>query len=245
MKQIVLVVCLLYCCACEKKVVTVDIETEIAQSCLNLKSQGESSTIRELVYKINTISNKATRITFYNLLIDGLMSLDISDSNYHQQGNIISRMWDLVCSDIADGMIKADLTILDVWDVKIRTLGWQRKQLERLKPTGPLPDGLEWDGNCLNILNQDVNRKYTEWLGCYKSSARNYESHIRHLEGHTFYIDTLRSTEEEKEKLREMLRKYIGRPIRSEEELRRDAKNRKAMEFPYDGWFEGKGPLKL
>ena len=38
MKQIVLIVCLLYCCACEKKVVTGDIETEIAQSCLNLKS---------------------------------------------------------------------------------------------------------------------------------------------------------------------------------------------------------------
>ena len=245
MKQIALVVCLLYCCACEKKVATVDIETEIAQSFLNLKRQGGSGTIRKLVCKINTISNKTTRIAFYNRLIDGLMLLDISDSNYYQQGNIISEMWDLVCSDIADGMIKAEFTILDVWDVKIRALGWQRKQLERLKPAGPLPEGLEWDGNCLNILNQDVNRKYTEWLGCYKSSARNYESHIRHLEGHTFYIDTLRSTEAEKGALREKLKKYIGRPIRSEEELRRDAKNHTAMEFPYDGWFKGKGPLKF
>ena len=95
------------------------------------------------------------------------------------------------------------------------------------------------------MLDIDVERKYFDWLGCYKSIATDYEIYIRHLEGHTFYVDTLRSTEEEKEKLREMLRKYIGRPIRSKEELDRDAKNNTAMEFPYDGWFKGKGPLKF
>ena len=39
--------------------------------------------------------------------------------------------------------------------------------------------------------------------------------------------------------------KRIIPTIRSKEELDRDAKNNIAKEFPYDGWFIGKGPLKF
>ena len=174
------------------------------------------------------------------------MALDISDIGYRQQSRAIHDLWKLVDLKISVGLQSLKLSVVDVWNAKLRALAWRRKQLERLKPIGPMPKGLAVSkGGGLLVLDLEVDKKYSSWRSCHKSTASDYENYIRHLEGHTFYIDTLRSTEEEKEKLREMLRKYIGRPIRSKEELDRDAKNNTAKEFPYDGWFIGKGPLKF
>ena len=250
MKQILVVVMFILsfcaCEKCEKRIIPLHIEKKIEQVNLAIKGEVGFDIVQALSDELNGISNRVIRIACYNKWTDELMALDISDIGYYQQSRAIHDMWELVHGKISGGLRLSKLSVVDVWDVKLRVLAWQRKQLERLKPIGPLPKGLEvTKGGVLNVLDLKVNAKYSDWLSCYKSAASNYESQIRHMEGHTFYVDTLRSTEEEKEKLREMLRKYIGRPIRSEEELRRDAKNNTAMEFPYAGWFIGKGPLKF
>ena len=246
MRKIFFAICLLVCASCEKRVVSFDTKKSVVAVNAALRGGDGYRAVKLLKDKIDSISDEKIKIACYCQWVDELMVLDISDIGYRQQSTAIRIVQDLTRFDIPRSLRSAGLPLADVWDVKIRGLSWQRKQLERLKPVGPLPKGLELaKGGGLLVLDIDVKRKYLDWLGCYKSAASNYESCISHLEGRTFYIDTLRSTEEEKEILREKLRKYIGRPIRSEEELRRDAKNQKAMEFPYDGWFKGKGPLKF
>ncbi len=246
MKRIVIVVCALCFCACEKQIIPMDIEKKIKQVNLALKGEISTDIIQTLSNELKAISDRDKRIACYNRWMDELMALDISDIGYRQQSRAIHDLWKLVDLKISVGLQSLKLSVVDVWNAKLRALAWRRKQLERLKPIGPMPKGLAVSkGGGLLVLDLEVDKKYSSWRSCYKSTASDYENYIRHLEGHTFYVDTLRSTEEEKEKLREMLRKYIGRPIRSKEELDRHAKNNTAMEFPYDGWFKGKGPLKF
>jgi hypothetical protein len=245
MKRVVVIMFVLFLCACEKRIIPLDIEKKIGQACLVLKNRGSDNAVQAVLTEIDSISNNVARIAYYNSLLDEMLSLDISDIGYHRQYSIVRNIWDLT-NKLSYRLKKAGLTIVEAWEAKFRALAWQRKQLERLKPVGPMPKGLALSkGGGLLVLDLEVGKKYRSWRSCYTSIATDYEIYIRHLEGHTFYVDTLRSTEEEKEKLREMLRKYIGRPIRSKEELDRDAKNNTAMEFPYDGWFKGKGPLKF
>ena len=246
MRKVFFAICLLICASCEKRVIPFDVKKSIVAVNAALRDGNGYGAVKLLKDKIDSIADEKIKITCYRQWVDELMVLDVSDIGYRRQSIAIRIVQDLTRFDIPRSLRSAGLSLADVWDVRIRGLGWQRKQLERLKPVGSLPKGLELSkGGGLNVSDLEVNKKYMDWLSCYKSAASNYESQIRHLEGHTFYIDTLRSTEAEKEALREKLRRYIGRPIRSEEELRRDAKNYKAMEFPYDGWFKGKGPLKF
>lgn len=246
MKQLLVAIFALCICACENGSEPISIEKRIEQACSALKTNASNLDVLKVLNEIGSMSNKVARIAHYNLLLNKMLSLEISDIDYLRQYNVMRNIWDLTNYNISFGLKKAGLTIIDAWEAKFKVLSWQRKQLERLKPVGPLPKGLGVSkGGGLIILDLEVKKKYISWLSCYKSAAGDYEDYIRHLEGRKFYIDTLRSTEEEKEKLREMLRKYIGRPIRSEEDLRRDARNNTAMEFPYAGWFIGKGPLKF
>lgn len=87
------------------------------------------------------------------------MALDISDIGYRQQSRAIHDLWKLVDLKISVGLQSLKLSVVDVWNAKLRALAWRRKQLERLKPIGPMPKGLAVSkGGGLLVLDLEVDK---------------------------------------------------------------------------------------
>ena len=246
MKKIIIAVSLLCFVACEKHNDSFDVDEEILNVNRTLVEDSFSATLSIIPLEsvIKSISNKTERIAYYKRWMDGLMALDISDVGYHHQCNAIRNMRDLVDHNISYGLLTAGFSLEKVWNEKIRMLAWQRKQLERLKPAGPLPKGIKWKGGW-EVLDRKVYNEHREWRTCYRSAALGYEYQVQRMEGRQFNFETRNSSEEEKNAIRRNLRKFLGRPIRSEQELLRDFKERRAMEFPYDDIPRNMGPAKF
>lgn len=159
MKRIVIVVCALCFCACEKQIIPMDIEKKIKQVNLALKGEISTDIIQTLSNELKAISDRDIRIACYNRWMDELMALDISDIGYRQQSRAIHDLWKLVDLKISVGLQSLKLSVVDVWNAKLRALAWRRKQLERLKPIGPMPKGLAVSkGGGLLVLDLEVDK---------------------------------------------------------------------------------------
>ena len=95
MKRVVVIMFVLFLCACEKRIIPLDIEKKIGQACLVLKNQGSDNAVQAVLTEIDSISNNVARIVYYNRLLDEMLSLDISDIGYHRQYSIVRNIWDL------------------------------------------------------------------------------------------------------------------------------------------------------
>lgn len=246
MKKFIIAVSLLCFVACEKRNDSLDVDKEIENVNRTLTEDSFSAglSIIPLESVIKSISNKTVRIAYYKRWMDALMVLNISDVGYHQQCNAIRNMRDLVDNNISYGLLNAGFSLEGVWVEKIRMLAWQRKQLERLKPAGPLPKGIKWKGGW-EVLDRKVYNEHREWRTCYRSAALGYEYQVQRMEGRQLNFETRNSSKKEKDAIREKLRKFLGRPIRNEKELLKDFKERRAMEFPYDDIPKNVGPAKF
>jgi hypothetical protein len=245
MKRIILILVLLGCGACEKRTVPLNIEEKIVNVNRAFKEGDVKKEAGMLIAAINAVSNKTERIAYCKRWMDELMSLDVSDMNYKRQGDALDNMYDLVEKNISQIIRRSDAPLILIWELRIQLLEWVRKELERLKPSGPLPKGIAWTGHSLNVLDFKVDKEFSDWQWIFKRNASRYEMRIRMLEGRWFIFETQQSSETEKETIRDLVRKFIRRPIRNEKELLRDFKERRAMEFPYDDIPRNMGPAEF
>ena len=245
MKIIILIFTLMGLGACDKNIVPHNVREKIAYINRTFKDGNVKKESRALVAAINTISNNTVKIACYNRWIDELMSVDVSDMNYRRQGDAFDDMYNLIEDDILAIIRKSGVPLAMVWEVRIRLLEWMRKELNRIKPSGPLPNGIEWTGHGLNVQDLRVDKEFSDWRRRFKRNATRYERYIQRLEGQWFEFETRHCSAKEKEAIRDLLRKFIRRPIRSEQELLRDFKERRAMEFPYDDIPRNMGPAKF
>jgi hypothetical protein len=99
---------------------------------------------------------------------------------------------------------------------------WWRRQLNRTRP---------WQVAGKEKIFVTPNLGDSERRTLYRIGATSYEFELHNLEKEAIDLKELYTTKEEAAKIRAMVEKYVGRQIRSSEQLYKDSQDKRHVEF--------------
>ena len=168
---------------------------------------------------IDAISSATARREVIEAWMEQLLSFDFSRLNFDRQYRvdcyIRMKYRSLLLDKLAVNRCKPEY-----FAYQIRLMEWWRNQLNRLRPgqrTGKMSD----------MANLDA----AERRGLYRIGATSYEFELHRLEKEVIDLKEPHTTKDETAKIRAMVEKFLGRPIRPREELGKDFNDTHHVEF--------------
>ena len=208
----------------------VDIKRDIRLMCEELENAGESDEYCRLVRKVVASATNAptasAAVEICDVWAHSLFAADFSALSYRKQAKVASGI-----RNIVDGfylLIHAkkpsrDLLIAKEFEYKIKCLEWMRGQIRRLRPQHRVE-------NPNVVLDIEADEERTAWQGMYYGGMSKYEWLMLHVE--QFCHDRMRGLQPETvDRIRKSVEDYIGRPIRTTEQLRKDHMLKRPVEF--------------
>ena len=156
---------------------------------------------------------------------DAILSVRIDGLPYRKQTRIIG----LVRNYIESASMRCSRDELSWelrYDIDLRLLSWERDQILRVQPFA------RKNNNGMVVITDLA--KEDEQCCCdsiYHSGIRNYESRVASLESF-FWVNRKHMTEAEEMRIRERIEKYLGRRVRTEDQIREDRSKNRYVEFP-------------
>ena len=138
-------------------------------------SYGIRSEAVALIKEVDVMPDKILALNKICEFVDKVINLDVSNYGYDQQRMILQDAYNVF---IFDGSVVykaawfARSTVL-VYDLQIKVLHWQRKQIERLQPQKDV---------IFREMDVETQEKYSNWRDCYVTIVASFEQSIRKIE---------------------------------------------------------------
>lgn len=193
-----------------------------------LKRHQGSLDFRGLSQSLSSITNDNIKLELIGKLTDSILSLDVSSLSYRDQNNAMISIEQIMVDVVFSNLPSRYKTGLDIYferyyDYKLRLLEWKRNQIKRTAPKN-------------RIKNPDLvldEREYNErqwWRLIHYNGISCYESDLRMLEGES-QLYMRRISKESADRIRAKIENYLGRPLRSLDQLKADGKAKRRVEF--------------
>ena len=170
---------------------------------------------------IGAIPDAAERREVIEIWMDRLLSFDFSRLNfdrwYRVDMYIRTRYINLLFGGLA-----ARRSTPEYFAYRIKLMEWWRRQLNRIRP---------WQGEGKEKIFETPNLGDSERRTLYRVGATSYEFELHNLEKEAIDLNELYTTKEEAARIRAMVEKFLGRPIRPREELEKDFTDAHHVEF--------------
>ena len=210
----------------------VDIKKAIRLMCDTLGKQGESEEFyRQMggfLRSATNVSDVATMIQVHDALRESLFDVDFSGLSYREQAKVFRKIQDLVWHNELLRMLNQNVLPRDLWvekevETDLKSLAWQRAVIKRLRPRHRVE-------NPNVVLDIEADDERTAWQGMYYGGMGEYEGLMWHVE--QFCHDRMRGLQPETvNRIKKSVEDYIGRPIRTREQLREDHMQKRPVEF--------------
>ena len=177
---------------------------------------------------VHAITNDSERLELLDQLADCVMSVDVSSFDYHKQFNslfsIKSVMEDVVLLELPGWWDHGYDEYYELYyKYKLRYMAWQRAQIKRTSPKHRID-------NPYVILDEAKDVELSYWRQIHFSGIANYEAQLNVIE--TDYPHQVRDmSKETADRVKSMIEDFLGRPIRTKEQLRADFKAKRNAEF--------------
>ena len=128
-----------------------------------------------LIKNVEIMSDKISASNKICDFIDKVVSLDVSNYDYDQQRTILLDVYNVF---IFDGGVVYKAAWLRksavlVYDLQMKILHWQRKQIERLRPQKDV---------VFNEMDVEMQNKYSQWRDCYVTIVASFDQSISNIE---------------------------------------------------------------
>ena len=183
---------------------------------------------RGLSASLAAITNDNERIDLVSKLTDCVLSLNVSGLSYHDQNNALISIERIMENVVFPNLLSRNKVGLDAFyelefDYRLRLMEWRRNQIRRTAPKSRIdnPDLVTDEG------------EYNErqwWRQIHYNGISCYEMHLRMLEG-TAQLYGKRISKESADRIRAKIENYLGRPLRTLDQLKADGKSRRNVEF--------------
>ena len=210
----------------------VDIKKDIRLMCDTLGKQGESEEfyrqMGDFLRSATKVSDVATMIQVHDALRESLFDVDFSGLSYREQAKVFRKIQDLVRHNELLRMLNQNVLPRDLWvekevETDLKSLAWLRTVIKRLRPRHRVE-------NPNVVLDIEAEEERTAWQGMYYVGMSKYEWLMLHVE--QFCHDRMRGLQPETvDRIRKSVEDYIGRPIRTTEQLRKDHMLKRPVEF--------------
>lgn len=211
----------------------VAVKESIRLMCDTLGKQGESEEfyrqMGDFLRSAEKTSDVAAIVLVHDALRDSLLSVDFSGLSYKEQARVFRKIQDLVYGNKLFGLLHHAVIPRDLWVEKeietgLKSLAWQRATLKRLRPRRRLAKKLS------PAEDEKACEEWDAWRCMYYDGIQAYEGLMRHIE--KLCHDGMRGLQPElADQIRKSVEEYIGRPIRTAEQLRKDHILKRPVEF--------------
>lgn len=170
---------------------------------------------------IRCLSNPEDRRACAGYFADRLLSVRIAHLSWRRQAEVIG----FVVKDLGSlrGVGRDGASYWRDWyDVTLRALDWQKLQILRVRPKYRLSGH---EGN-----DPAREEELRGWRAVYYGGIRNYEAGLRTLEG-LFPCRRRQMGDEVWLEIRDKIEAWLGRPLRTDAQIRRDHKERRNVVF--------------
>ena len=128
-----------------------------------------------LIENVEIMSDKISASNKICDFIDKVVSLDVSNYDYDQQRTILLDVYNVF---IFDGGVVYKAAWLRksavlVYELQMKILHWQRKQIERLRPQKDV---------IFNEMDVEMQNKYSQWRDCYVTIVASFNQSISNIE---------------------------------------------------------------
>ena len=167
---------------------------------------------------IGSETNRSTRATCLRIFQDRLCAVRLSGDDYKQQCLIFGDVWPRLMP--YRWSESGRWTIEDECNAKVRQFGWMRRELDRWK-------AMVDNGEAARLKKENL-KKFESWRRAYLKCLSDYESTLpmfeQQFEGR---CRSYNATAEERARAKALVEAFLGRPMRTKDEVRRDMRERK------------------
>ena len=185
------------------------------------ESQGSMPCDMDGVGLIRRLPNPDDQRACAKYFLSRLLSLRIAHLPYPRQASVIG----FVLGDLESlrGIGREGPSYWRNWyDVTLKALDWQKAQILRVRPRHRLPE----QGLCDPAVEEELRG----WRAVYFGGMRNYEAGLRTLEG-LFPYRRRQMGDEVWQEVKDMIETWLGRPLRTAAQIRRDHKGKRNVVF--------------
>jgi len=159
---------------------------------------------------VKSVTNRAMRARCYAMRRKKLLAVELTGDDYEKLARVFSR----VSLDVLpNSCVKEGYwTFEDECNASLDQLTWMRRQLDKWKAMVGAPS---------DKLNRDSPEKHAAWRNAYRLCLGSFESYLFMFENR--FEDTRKSyrpSEEEYAHAKAKVERFLGHPVRSQEELR-------------------------
>lgn len=173
-------------------------------------------------------ANNPVRLKVWMEMVDRLIKIDVSQCSYKKQQRaveVIRRLLEDAVHRLPAAMGVDRSTRKEAeYDLMLKVFAWKREQIIRTKPKSWIKYPNAWAGD-------EIEEERMSWRGIHYRGIVNYEVTMRSMEGRLPYMKRT-MTDDTYARVRQKIEAYLGRPIRTEEQLHADHKANRWVEFP-------------
>lgn len=201
---------------------------QMTNEVFSLKQHQGRLDFRGLSASLAAITNDSERLDLASKLTDCVLSLDVSGLSYHDQHNALISVVRIMENVVFPNLLSRNKVGLDAFyelefDYKLRLMEWRRKQIRRTAPKHRIK-------NPNVILDEAEDEERLWWREIHYHGIPIYEMHLRMLEG-TAQLYGSRLSKESADRIRAKIEIYLGRPLRTLDQLKADGKAKRRVEF--------------
>ena len=170
---------------------------------------------------IDSIPDEAERREVIEMWMDRLISFDFPRLNFDRWYRVDIYIRTLYVKLLLDRLV-INRSKPEYFEYRIKLMSWWRNQLNRIRP---------WQVAGKEKIFETPNLGASERRTLYRVGATSYEFELHNLEKEAIDLNELYTTKEEAARIRAMVEKFLGRPIRPREELEKDFTDAHHVEF--------------
>lgn len=222
-KSAVVLCCLLLAvlgCRRQEGLVPREIEKEIDIAIRSLEAPGSRSPWLRVTEMVRSVSNAEARAACRKMRQDKLYAVELRGADYNRLLRLFEGVWVGLHSDSQVKDVGMTWRIEDECNAVVRRFRWMRRELDRWKE-------MVRDGTAIQLKKEDL-QKYESWRHAYRWCLDLYESQVVLFERRfDFFCKSYNATAEERARAKALVEAFLGRPMRTKEELDRDRQERK------------------
>ena len=170
---------------------------------------------------IQSETNRAVRAACYRFLQDKLCGIKLRGDDYERQCRVFLTVWSWLLP--YRWSETGRWTIEDECNAKIRQFGWMSRELDRWKT-------MVTNGEASQLKKENP-VKFESWRRAYRYCLGRYESLVFSFEKQfDGFCKSYHASDEERSKAKALVATFLGRSMRTREEMRRDWQERKVSD---------------
>lgn len=181
---------------------------------------------RAVLRFIETLPNEDLRQRCRDDFVSLAVSSSIERLSYGRQAKVISSLLRTITA-LSNSMPRTDAGWQSAYGMEMKKFDWWRAQILRV---GASQERIDVAENGKPLLPESERRV---WRQIYYGGMEDFEAQLNDLEC-LFYVKKKQMTEGEWNVIKAKMETWLGRPLRSREQLKRDCKERRRVIFPDD-----------